>query len=63
MKISKTIETPDGGIQFEGELNSDELDVILSVGLNYLYQQGAIPFKVLPEKAAINFVEGSQEQQ
>lgn len=49
IKISKTIETEDGKVEFQGEVNQDELDLIITVGLNYLFQQGAIPFRVLPE--------------
>ena len=55
--MKKTLETPDGSVTFEGELNAEELELILSVGLNFLLQQGAIPFKVLPEKDQIKLVQ------
>lgn len=63
MRVSKTIETPDGTIQFEGELSQEELDLILSVGINFLMEQGAIPFKVMSEKKKADFGEGSKELQ
>ena len=43
MLVSKSIETPQGTVKFEGELEQKELDFVLKVGLNLLLQQGAIP--------------------
>lgn len=63
MKVNKTIETEEGGVKFEGELTPEELDVIIGVGLNYLFKQGAIPFKVLDDKSIGNLVKGSEQQQ
>lgn len=42
MIISKTIETDDGTVTFQGELDQEELDYVLTLGLNLLLQQGAI---------------------
>lgn len=44
MLISKTLETAEGHVQFEGELEPQELDLVLKIGLNYLLQMGALPF-------------------
>lgn len=44
MLVSKTIETPQGTVKFEGELEQQELDFVIKIGLNYLLQNGAIPF-------------------
>jgi ABC-type proline/glycine betaine transport system ATPase subunit len=44
MLINKSIETEEGTVKFEGELEPKELDLVLQVGLNYLLQQGALPF-------------------
>ena len=44
MHVNKSIETPEGTVKFEGELESKELDLVLKIGLNYLYQMGALPF-------------------
>ena len=63
MKVKKSLETPDGTVVFEGEISPDELDLILSVGLNYLLQQGAIPLKVLDTKDVSRLAEGSKELQ
>jgi hypothetical protein len=59
LKVNKTLETPDGSVQFEGELSSEELEVIISVGLNFLLQQGAIPFKVMKESEAASLASGN----
>jgi hypothetical protein len=42
--INKSIETEEGTVKFEGELEQAELDLVLQVGLNFLLQQGALPF-------------------
>jgi ABC-type proline/glycine betaine transport system ATPase subunit len=47
--INKTIETPQGTVKFEGELEAQELDLVLKIGLNYLLQQGALPFTFADE--------------
>jgi hypothetical protein len=47
MDIKKTIETPNGGVTFEGSLNSEELDVIIQVGLATLLARGALPMKAV----------------
>lgn len=44
MLVSKSIETPQGTVKFEGELEQVELDFVLKIGLNTLMQMGAIPF-------------------
>lgn len=62
MKVKKSIETPDGSVTFEGELNSDEVDLILGVGLNFLLQQGAVPFKVLPKEIAYKMQEPETDE-
>lgn len=43
MLVSKSVETENGTIKFEGELEQRELDFVLKVGLNYLLMQGAFP--------------------
>lgn len=50
MKINHAIETEDGEVTIQGTLEAKELALVLSVGLNYLYKQGAIPF--LPKEKA-----------
>lgn len=43
MLVSKSLETADGTVKFEGELEPLELDLVIKVGLNYLLQMGALP--------------------
>lgn len=43
MLVNKSLETPNGTVVFEGELEQKELDLVLKVGLNFLLQMGALP--------------------
>jgi hypothetical protein len=61
VKVSKSLEGPDGSVTFEGEISPSELELIISVGLNYLMSQGALPFKVAPAKDIAHFVPGNEE--
>lgn len=63
MKVDKIIETPSGEIHFQGTLSPEEVEVVVSVGLNFLVQQGAIPFKVLQPKDRFVMTEGSELEQ
>ena len=38
MLVNKSFETPQGTVKFEGELEEKELDLVLKVGLNFLFQ-------------------------
>lgn len=64
MKIKKTIELPEGAFTFEGEISDVEHDFIIEAGINFLIQQGVVPFKILrqPEDKG-SFVTGSEEKQ
>ena len=48
MKITKTVETPEGEFTFEGEISEVEHDFIIEAGLNFLIQRGLVPFKMVP---------------
>ena len=50
MKISKSIETKEGTVQFVGEIDGPELDIVLQMGLMYLVARGAIKAEVVPHK-------------
>lgn len=50
MLVSKSIETRQGTVKFEGELDPVELDFVLQIGLNTLMQMGAIPFSSKKEE-------------
>lgn len=51
MKIKKVIETPEGEFTFEGNINEAELDLIVEAGVNFLLQQGVIPFKAFRKES------------
>lgn len=61
MKISKTIQTPEGPVIFNGELSEAEADMVVGLGLNYLMQQGALPFKILHPVDLQMDTEGTQQ--
>lgn len=63
MEVNKTFEGPDGSITFQGKLSPEELDLIISVGLNFLLQQGALPIKAMEEDDMASFGNGSEELQ
>jgi hypothetical protein len=43
MEVKKVIKTPKGEFTFEGNLSQEELDVIVTVGIGYLLEKGALP--------------------
>lgn len=64
MEVRKTIETEQGTVKFEGQLTQEELDFVLTVGLNELLQQGALPFHYLADKQDVGAINvQSKEQQ
>jgi len=50
MLVNKSIETPQGTVKFEGELEQKELDYVLKIGLNYFLTHGAIPMTVAKQE-------------
>lgn len=44
MEIHHTIETEEGTLTFQGKLSPEELEFVIKTGLNYLLEQGALPF-------------------
>ena len=63
MRITKAVETEEGGVTFSGELVKDELDLVISVGLNYLIKSGALPLKVLRQEDRSTVVPGTETEQ
>ena len=63
MKVDKSLEGPNGTVTFQGELSSEEVDVILGVGLNFLMQQGALPFKVFKDLDKVKIAPSTETQQ
>ena len=46
MLVSKTLETPEGTVKFEGELTQEEANLVIECGLSFLFQAGAFPIMV-----------------
>ncbi len=44
MKVNHTVENQDGTVTFEANLNNEELDFVIEVGLNFLLAKGVMPF-------------------
>lgn len=42
MKVKNVVKNDDEVVVFEGELSKDEHDLVISVGLNFLYAQGLL---------------------
>ena len=62
MHVNKSLETPEGTVKFEGELEPKELDLVLKIGLNYLLQMGALPFTTKQVEDEIEFYEEGPPQ-
>jgi hypothetical protein len=62
MLVSKSIETEKGTVKFEGELEQNELDFVIKIGLNTLLQLGAIPFTTKHEDSEISVPENAPVQ-
>lgn len=43
MDIKHTVETEDGDVEFQARLSGQELQAVLTVGLNTLIRMGAMP--------------------
>lgn len=50
MEISKSIETPEGTVKFQGEITGKELDIVIQFGLLSLMSRGAIQTMVAAAK-------------
>ena len=62
--VRKAVKTSEGSVVFEGELSPDEFDFVLGLGLSYLFEQGALPFKQLDdEEDLVHFVGGTETKQ
>ena len=65
MKITKAIDTPEGKIQFQGELNEAEVTFMTEWFLNSMMARGALPFVSVTEdnQAKFAFNEEHKTQQ
>lgn len=62
MKIDKAINTPEGTVQFQGELTADEVNFMVDWFLNTMLAHGALPFASVMQDNAHKFVIGNTER-
>jgi hypothetical protein len=55
MLVKKSVETPKGTVQFEGELSQQELDAVLQIGLSVIFMRGGSFYspEPAPERAML----------
>jgi hypothetical protein len=64
IKVYQTIKTENGTVEFKGELSPEEADYVITMGLNYLLQHGALPFKAVSDQDELmNYVPGNFNEQ
>lgn len=63
MEINKTVETPDGSVTFQGVLNADEVEFLISYAIQTLLAKGALPFSVKDDKDMATIAPGSDSVQ
>ena len=54
MRVTKTIQTPGGPIQFDGDMTTEEYERVFEFGLLALYQAGMMPFMTVKEEDRAN---------
>ena len=62
MRVHKVIKTSTGTYTFDGELSQEEVDVIMTVGIGYLLERGALPIKSLEEEGSLILSKQQLEQ-
>lgn len=63
MHIKQVVKTDEGEFTFEGDISEVEHDFIVEAGINFLLQQGVLPFKMMKNKASfVPPVEGQAQQ-
>lgn len=63
MNVNKTIEGPGGAITFQGELNPDEVEFLITYAINTLMLKGALPFAIAKEEDIAAMAPGSDTLQ
>jgi hypothetical protein len=54
--VKRVFETEDGDVHFHGTLTGHELEAVITVGLNTLLQNGALPYLMENEETAVKLV-------
>lgn len=57
MFVKNLLQTSEGTVTFEGELTEEEAQFVLTVGLNILMEQGAVPFTQDDQEEDFDFPE------
>lgn len=63
MQVKNLIKNKQGTFQFDGELSEEEHEFVITVGLNTLMENGALPFMAVEEETAYSFAPSSDEIQ
>lgn len=61
MFVKKTIELPDGSVNFEGEFSQPEVDFLLTLALQNLLLRGLVPFAARDETDVASIAPPSRE--
>lgn len=56
MDVKRVIETENGAVFFSGTLTGAELEAVITVGLNVLLENGALPYLMEGEETAAKLV-------
>lgn len=59
MKIKRLVETENGEVEFEANLNADEVSFIMELGINILMAKGATLFSINTEEEPKLISEGT----
>ena len=54
MEVNKALKTSRGTVVFQGELSQEEHDYVLTAGLNFLLENGALPFTTVNSENMAN---------
>lgn len=56
MDVKRVIETENGAVFFSGTLTGAELEAVITVGLNVLLENGALPYLMEGDETAAKLV-------
>lgn len=51
IEVNNSFKTPQGTVVFQGELSQEEADYVIQMGLNYLLQNGQLPYRVMQDQS------------
>jgi hypothetical protein len=56
LHIKTVLKNSEGDFEFEGELSPQEHALVIEVGLNTLFENGALPFNMIEKEEMAKFV-------